>query len=59
MTWADFGYPVMLGILIFWGLFAIFAILSTFTKRENLKDLKQFIHRFLDTSGRNHSHEGL
>ena len=55
MTTVDLGFPILLTILVFWGLFALSAILTTFTKRENLRDIKDFLHRMSDTSNKHQS----
>lgn len=36
MTTADLGYPILLFILVFWGLFAIAAVLTTLVKEGKL-----------------------
>jgi hypothetical protein len=48
MTSADLGFPVLFSILVFWGLFAVAAIASTFLTRANLEDFKQALRRFFD-----------
>ena len=50
MTTADLGYPILLFILIFWGVFALTAFLNTLLKKGNLKDLKEFFRRMVDPS---------
>lgn len=55
MTWVDLGYPVLLAILIFWGLLLISGVLTTFTRKENQRDMKAFFHRLMDTGDRNHA----
>lgn len=54
MTWADLGYPVLLAILIFWGLLLISGVLTTFLKKENQRDVKAFFRRLMDTGHREH-----
>lgn len=49
MEWADLGFPVLLAILVFFGIFAVSAIITSFVKKENRRDLKAFFHRLLDT----------
>jgi hypothetical protein len=50
MTTADLGYPLLLFILFFWGVFALTAFLNTLIKKGNLKNLKEFFRRMLDPS---------
>lgn len=57
MESADLGYPILLSILIFWAIFAVSAVLTTFTKKENLKDVRKYIHHLLDTDSK-HSQRG-
>ena len=44
----DLGEPVLLLILISWGVFAVLAIASTFMKRGNFEDLKRTLRGFFD-----------
>ncbi len=48
MASIDLGEPVLLLILVFWGVFAVLAIISTFVKRGNLEDLKRTLRGFFD-----------
>lgn len=57
-TWADWGEPIMLGILIFWGLFVVSAVLSAFSNRDQRKSLKDFFERVTDPHDHHHSQRG-
>lgn len=57
-TWADWGEPVTLGILIFWGLFVVSAVISAFTNRDQRTDMRTFFHRLMDPHSHHHSQRG-
>lgn len=52
MASADLGVPVLMFILLFWALFALAGLVTSFTKRENLREIRQFIRRMTDTNMR-------
>ena len=58
MGTADLGYPVLVGILLFWLLFAVFSMLATFLSRDGIRDLRRFFHRMMETSEESKNHEG-
>jgi hypothetical protein len=48
VTTADLGYPILLGILTFWALLALGAFLTTFLKKKNLREFKDYLKRLTD-----------
>lgn len=52
MSTADLGYPILSFIIIFWGLFAIAAILTTLVKQGRVPgNMKKIFHRHHKESG--------
>lgn len=52
MSTADLGYPILTFIMIFWGLFAIAAILTTLVKQGRMPgNMKKIFHRHHKESG--------
>jgi hypothetical protein len=45
----DLGVPLLSLILIFWSILVMISILNTIFGRENLKEVRDFFRRLLDT----------
>ena len=48
MTTADLGYPILLSILFCWVSFALLAFFTTFLKKKNLQEFKNYMKRITD-----------
>jgi hypothetical protein len=59
MSTADLGYPILAFIIIFWGLFAIAAVLTALVKKGRLPgSMKRIFHKSHKGSGHDDHRSG-
>lgn len=60
MSTADLGYPILTFILVFWGLFAIAAVLTALVKQGRVPgNMKKIFHKSHKGSGHDHHRSGV